>query len=200
MIETAPRFRTDLNRLPGRYPTHVHSPTFWEALGRAVATFGFLEETIGKAIFAITGTREVPEAEIEVALEQWQKTLEGVISTPLVGRIEVYGKHLRGHPKKTIENPEDLITALKDAAVLRNVICHGSWHSPDADGRSTPYFFNKKIEKFETPIDVAYLEQLQRHVAELACDVIDTVTMMGWQFPGSTGPGIPLMSPPPGES
>jgi hypothetical protein len=79
----------------------------------------------------------------------------------------------------TIENPEDLIAALKEAAVLRNVICHGSWHAPDADGRSKPYFFNKKIAKFESPIDVAYLEQLQRHVTELACEVIDTVTMIG---------------------
>jgi hypothetical protein len=99
MIDAAPRYRTDVNRLPVQYPTHLHSPKFWEALGRAVATFGFLEETIGRAIFAITGTREVPDEEIDVALEQWETTLEAAISNPLVGRIEVYGKHLRRHPK-----------------------------------------------------------------------------------------------------
>ncbi|MET3897162.1 hypothetical protein ABIB57_001099 [Devosia sp. UYZn731] len=185
MSEVAPRRRIDIAQLPGQYPTHRHKPEFWEALGRAVATFGFLEETLGRAIFAITGGREAPEEEVEVALREWLKTVEQGISVPLVQRIEVYGKHLRQHPGRTIQNPEDLIASLKEAAVLRNVICHGSWHSPDARGRSVPFFFNKSIEKFEIPIDVAYLKQLQRHVAELACEVIDTVTMMGFQFPGA---------------
>jgi hypothetical protein len=44
--------------LPPSFPTQAHSPAFWEALGRAVATVGFLEETLGKAIFAYTGMRE----------------------------------------------------------------------------------------------------------------------------------------------
>jgi hypothetical protein len=193
LSEAARLYQTDISRLPAQYPTHRHSPKFWEALGRAVATYGFLEETLGKAIYAISGTREIPEeVEIETAMKEWEKMLEMAISTPLVGRIELFGKHLREHPKNTIKNLEVLIAALKEAAVLRNVICHASWHLPDGEGRSTPFFFNKRIEKFDSPIDVAYLEQLQRHVIELACSVIDTVTMMGWQFPGPTGPGSPL--------
>jgi hypothetical protein len=35
--------------LPPGFPTQAHSPAFWEALGRAVATFGFLGEMLGKA-------------------------------------------------------------------------------------------------------------------------------------------------------
>jgi hypothetical protein len=42
------------DKLPPSFPTQAHAPAFWEALGRAVATFGFLEETLGKAIFAFT--------------------------------------------------------------------------------------------------------------------------------------------------
>ncbi len=30
--------------LPPSFPTHQHSPKFWEQLGRTVATFGCLEE------------------------------------------------------------------------------------------------------------------------------------------------------------
>ena len=41
---------------------------------------------------------------------------------------------------------------------------------------------------WDTSIDIAYLQQTQKAVAELACDVINTVTHMGWQFPGSRGP------------
>jgi hypothetical protein len=42
---------------------------------------------------------------------------------------------------------------------------------------------------WDTSIDIAYLQQIQRAVAELACEVVTTVTHMGWQFPGSRGPG-----------
>ncbi len=37
--------------LPPMFPTHGHAAQFWEALGRAIATFGFLEETLGKPFF-----------------------------------------------------------------------------------------------------------------------------------------------------
>ena len=47
----------DLDRLPRDFPTHRHDAACWEGLGRAVATFGFLEEILGKAIFALTGKR-----------------------------------------------------------------------------------------------------------------------------------------------
>lgn len=201
MSESIRRHRVDVSGLPPQFPTHRHSPEFWEALGRAVATFGFLEETLGKAIYAISGTREIPgEAAIESTLDEWGKLLNIAVSTPLVSRIELLGKHLKAHPKKTIENLEDLIADLKEAAVLRNVICHGSWGAPDPEGRSTPLYLNKKIEKFESAIDVAYLTQLQQHVSELACGVIDTVTMMGWAFPGSSGPGLRLEGEPSAEA
>ena len=53
-----------------------------------------------------------------------------------------------------IENRRERIASdLRAAAVIRNVICHGSWGMPDDAGRSLPLFVNKRIEKFETPID-----------------------------------------------
>lgn len=41
-------FVVDIDRLPANFPTHRRDPAFWEALGCAVATFGFLEEVLGK--------------------------------------------------------------------------------------------------------------------------------------------------------
>ena len=62
--------------------------------------------------------------------------------------------------------------------------CRGSQHSILRDR------FGEKQKIFDTPIDIAYLQQVQRAVAELACEVINTVTYMGWPFPGFRGPGI----------
>ena len=47
------------------YPTHKHDPIFWEALGRTIATFGFLEEVLGKAIYAFSKTRRDMQNETE---------------------------------------------------------------------------------------------------------------------------------------
>ena len=55
-----------------------------------------------------------------------------------------------------------------------------------------PLFVNRQKEIFETPINVAYLQQIQRGVADLTCSVVDSVTHMGWQFPGGAGPGKPI--------
>jgi hypothetical protein len=60
-------FVVDLNKLPSMFPTHRHCSVFWEKLGRAIATFGFLEEVLGKAIFAFTATTRHNENEIDAA-------------------------------------------------------------------------------------------------------------------------------------
>ena len=78
----------DLGRLPNKFPTHRHEGAFWESLGRAVATFGFLEEISGKAIFAFTATRPYNEGEIEEAYAQWFPKLEQALIDPLGNLID----------------------------------------------------------------------------------------------------------------
>lgn len=179
--------------LPENFPTHRHAGAFWEALGRTVATFGFLEETIAKAIFAFTGTREMPAHKIEAEFEKWLSTLQKALSDPLGGLIDAYGKAVRQHPDATLTNLQDLLDDLRKAAELRNVLCHGSWRVPDAAGRSIPHYVDRKNRVFETPIDAAYLDQVRRHVVELTCAVINSVSHMGWQFPGSQSPGKQIL-------
>jgi hypothetical protein len=183
----------DTAALPPLFPTHRHDGSFWEALGRTVATFGFLEKVLGKAIFAFTGTRPIHEDEIDDAYAKWLPTLERALSDPLGNLIDVYGKSVRYHPGSTISNLEELIADLKNAADIRNVLCHGSWRSPNADGASVPFFVNRKMMVFSSEIDVAYLMQVQMHVADLSCAVVNSVTHMGWQFPGGAGPGKPIL-------
>jgi hypothetical protein len=183
------RYIINLEALPKMFPTHKHEPMFWESLGRAVATFGFLEKTLGKAIFAFTATTPYSEEGIQKAYENWLPKLQNALSDQLGNLIESYGKAVNEHPDATIENLDELLDQLKKAAKIRNVICHGSWQSPDAKGASVPFFVNRQQERFETAIDIPFLLQLQKHVSELICAVIDTVTHMGWQFPGSQGQG-----------
>jgi hypothetical protein len=183
----------DRHKLPRSFPTHAHSPQFWEQLGRTIATYGFLEEVLGKAIFAFTATRSYSTDEIDAAYQAWLPQLERALTDQLWNLAESYGKAARDNPATTTENVGELVEHIKKASILRNVLCHGSWRKPNANGASVPLFVNRQKQVFDTAIDIAYLAQLQGHVVELACSVIDSVTHMGWQFPGGVGSGKPII-------
>lgn len=189
------QFFIDHRKLPALYPTDSHSAEFWEALGRTVATYGFLEETLGKAIFAFTGMRSIPKEKADEELSKWLLKLQSALSDPLGNLIDAFGKAVRDHGGATVTNLDEIIEELRKISAIRNVLCHASWRSPDERGRSVPFFVDKRQQVFSTEVDVAYLQQAQRHVVELTCDVINTVTQMGWQFPGSNGPGKPIWTP-----
>lgn len=178
--------------LPIDFPTHRHTAMFWEKLGRTVATFGLLEEVLCKAIFAFTATRPYSDTEINAAYEQWLPKLQKALSDQLGGLIDTYGKSVREHPDATIGNLNELLDNMRAASKIRNVLCHGSWSRPNPEGASIPFFVTKQNERFETPINENWLDQTRQHVVELICTVFNTVTHMGWQFPGSVGPGVPI--------
>lgn len=184
---------SDWDSLPPMFPTHRHGPEFWEWLGRTIATYGFLEEMLGKAIFALTATRQYSREEVDAAYQAWTPQLERALTDQLWNLAESYGKAVKDNPDATIPNCAELVDALKKAAVWRNALCHGSWGVPDKDGASVPFFVSRRMEVFDSSVDVARLQQIQTHVAELACCIIESVTHMGWQFPGGVGPGKPIM-------
>lgn len=183
------RYVVKASDLPEYYPTHRHEAYFWECLGRSVASFGFLEEVLTKAIFAFTATAEYAEDKIDEAYEKWAQKLERSLSDQLGGLIDTYGKAVRENSKATITNIDELLFDLREASKVRNVLCHGSWRAPDENGASVPFFVNRQLQLFESPVDVKFLQQVQKHVSELTCSVVNSVTHMGLQFPGSLGPG-----------
>ena len=183
------RYVVDQSGLPGKFPTHLHEAEFWEALGRAVATFGFLEETLGKAIFSFTATKPYSEQEIQQAYADWLPKLEHALTDQLNRLVKSYGEAVREHPHATITNLDELLEDLREVSKIRNVLCHGSWRAPNSSEASVPHFVNYQKEVFETAIDIKFLDRVQQHTAGLASEVINTVTHMGWQLPGSSGSG-----------
>ena len=85
----------DRDKLPPLFPTNRHSPQFWEQLGRTIATYGFLEEVLGKAIFAFTATRKYAPHEIDAAYQAWLPQLERALTDQLWKLAESYGKAAR---------------------------------------------------------------------------------------------------------
>lgn len=187
--ENSVGYFVDLDGLPEGFPTHRHEAAFWESLGRAVATFGFLEEVLGKAIFSFTATRSYNGAEIQQAYTEWLPKLERALIDPLGNLIDAYGKAARDHHDAAIDNLDDLLGDLRKVSEMRNILSHGSWRVPDTSGASIPFFVNRQKEVVDSAMDRQSIDQVQRHTANLACAVINTVAQVGLQFPGSAGPG-----------
>lgn len=183
------RYRIDQDGLPDKFPTAMHEAAFWESLGRAVATFSFLEEVLGKVIFVFTATRPYEEEQIEQAYANWLPTLERALSDPLGNLIDTYGRVVKDNPNSTINNLDKLLIDLRKASQMRNILCHGSWKAPDSNGASIPFFVNRQGQIVDTAMDRKFIDQVQQHTVNLICAVMNTVTDMGWQFPGSCGPG-----------
>ena len=187
----------DLDALPADYPTHRHEPVFWEKLGRTVATFGFLEEILGRAIYAFTAKKQSAEADSDAAFQAWLRNPEGLeraLTDPLAALIDQLARVVEEYSDARTGGIEDLIDHLRKASRMRNVLCHGSRGIPDETGASKPLFVERKGEAmFDTAIDEAFLNQVRQHVVELACAAVNLVTNMGWQFPGSLGPERPVL-------
>ncbi len=190
------RFFINRVELTTLYPTHNHSPDFWEKLGRAVPSFGFIEEILGRAIYALTGIRRCTLKEFVAGYKAWSSQLNLALTGNLGQLADSFGRAARENPENVTENVDEIVEQIKAAARLRNVLCHGSWRPPDERGASVPFFvpYNKDGPKevFGTAIDSEDLKQVQAHVAELICSVMDTVISMGSQSPGSSGPGKPI--------
>jgi hypothetical protein len=180
--------------LPEEWPTNHLPADFCEQLGRCVASFGFLEEVAKKAIFAVSGTKPVETADHEAAYAAWIKFLEKAIKEPLGRLIDLLDKQISKHPEIAMLNPSDLIDDLKHLKIVRDVICHGSWPPLNRQGASIPIYIDRHLNKWQEPIDVAYLVNLRGKIAEVIVGLANLVATMGYQFPGSKGPGKPIWS------
>lgn len=182
-------FHINREKLDPNYPTHVLGTEFCEELGRTVATFGFIEDMLRKAIYGLTGAKQFdPEGDPSVFAD-WIKTLEKTLKDQLGGLIDAYGEALATNSKTKELDHAALLAKLKAAKDIRNVLCHASWGKPDDKGAIVPRFVNRSLLVFATPVDIAFLKSTRAELRHLICDILDSVTSVGYQFPGSGSPG-----------
>jgi hypothetical protein len=94
----------DLQSLPINYPTHQHPTEFWEWLGRTVATFGFLEFVLARAVLVFTGTKQVNQNEVEIEFEKWYKKMKSALSDTLNPLIDKYAAAVKSNAKSSFAN------------------------------------------------------------------------------------------------
>ena len=111
---------------PDDWPTHKAKPAFWEELGRAVATFGFLEDIIPRFLLAFEGSKDGKDYTKEEA-ERWVRSLERSLSDPLGALIRKIEQAFEGDDRVSADSSTEIIGRLKELNRYRNALCHGAW-------------------------------------------------------------------------
>lgn len=181
--------------MPNDWPTHLLPDTFWAELGQPIATFGFLEDHIKRALFALSGTRPIKAgADVSAEVDKWSERLETQLSDVLGSLVPKLYDELNLDNRIDETFKIELISRLRDAKDIRNILCHASWGRPDSNASVLPRFFHKKEGEITSPINIPFLQQTRSETITIICDITDMITQLGYQFPGSRGPCSPVFS------
>lgn len=184
----------DRAQLQPHFPTEFHSSDFWEALGRVIGSFGYLEEVLARALFVITGSRHVPGRGPEDDFRAWLHALDKNIRLTLFPLSHMLENELREDARFDDIDTLPIFESMSRLTRIRNVLSHASWRAPDGEGKSHLFHVDKTLGAFEDPVDLEFLQQVQSETAQLCCDIMDLVTGIGLPFSGKRSNRLPRQS------
>ena len=131
------------------WPTHEGDSEFWEELGRTVATFGFLELIIAKALFPLTGSMEQERELTEEDFQAWIKQLQDALSVSIGRLAPMLETAFQEDSRISQEEKSDIIFKLEQLKQWRNILCYAAWVKFNTDGEGRPIFINWKNEIYD---------------------------------------------------
>ena len=179
----------DKEKIPEGFPTHKHQADFWEHLGRTVATFGSLENYLVKGIYVFLvmekSDKKVNNSKDLQVFNDWYKERNRVLLKDMTCSLSALVKKYANLAScNSLINKDDVTKELLDRldkiVKYRNLLCHAAWGLPNKEGKSLAIYVNNDEEKsyLETPIGTEFLQQIQKHTAELICLVMEISTIL----------------------
>ena len=166
-----------------------------------MASFGFLEDTLARTCFALTGSRECRQEDVnEAYIQGWIRSLEVSLYDNLGRLIKRIRDALTDDDRIPPEVGSSIVERLRNLSVWRNALCHGAWTDFDADGFARLRFFRKTNEGPEMLDDRLSQEKIARIRAEaidLTILLMDVTRSIGVPFPGTAHNHCPGGTPHP---
>lgn len=167
------------------WPLSRDNPAFWEELGKAVAAFGYLENTLVSACYSLTPPPADPrdlQAEHVPAHLQWYAEVEAFRADSLHVLAGRFDKLLKkdGRVPHTVRN--ELRRQLDELRHWRNALCHGAWFGFSGDGAGVLSHYsvkNRRITRFPPTVALKDLAELRGRVVDATIRVEETASVAG---------------------
>lgn len=159
-----------ISRAPARLPDD-----FAAQLGHAISGFGFLEEALKRAIFALTrsGLGKRPD---DRALANWLHRMEDIADDTLGTLIDQFIKQIGN---AGLKERDRLAADLRRIRRDRNMLCHASWKPTETPGRWHPSFLNTKGELFPGDVGTDDIAAIHADTLDAAARIVAIMRRTG---------------------
>lgn len=146
-----------------------------QALGHAVAGFGFLEEALKRAIFSLTRQGLGRDAD-DAALQKWLRRMEEIADDSLGTLIDSF---VAAIGRARIDDRHLLAEALTEIRLKRNLLCHASWRPAEQPGYWHPTFINTRGERYPDDMNAGDIRDIHATTLRVARRVVSIMRATG---------------------
>ena len=159
--------------------THYTLPgDFAAALGQCVASFGWLEEVIKRAIYALDRARLADDLTPE-ELQAWLTRIGGIADDSMGTLIDQLDAAMRRYPG--LRDRNRITDRLGEIRLYRNLLCHASWRPTEDKTTWHPAFVSSKGEVQDRPISLGDLDRIRAETVEIGTRVLRVMRATGEQ-------------------
>ncbi len=165
------------------WPLSRDNPAFWEELGKTVAMFGSLEDTLTSACYGLTEPPADPNdlrSEHVPAHLEWYAKLEASRTNTMRIATDRFVKLLKDDGRVPHAVRHELRVQLEELRRWRNALCHGTWFGfSDAGAGVLSHFYkeDKRVVRFPPMVTLRDLAELRARIVHIIIRVAEAASV-----------------------